>query len=308
MLALAIAAFQIMLDRGQSNDWFQSWEVRIEGMVALCAAWMFVVNQFTASRPMFDRELLRNRNLVTGMAFMLVTGVIMMATMALLPPMLQTLFGYPVLDTGFLLVPRGIGIVFSMYIAGQAIQRGFDPRILVGVGLVIAVGSLWQMTHWTLMMGATPFVVSGLIQGVGLGLIFIPLNITAFGTLPPRYRTEGASLMNLFRNIGASVGISVVTALLARNIQASHMEIGGHVTAYSLDAVDPGIASLLGPAGESVTAMLNAEINRQAAMIAYLDDFKLMMILTALAVPLVLILKRPPLPRAGDEPVHVAMD
>ncbi len=308
MLALAIASFQIMLDRGQSNDWFQSWEVWIEGMVALCALWMFLVNQFTAKQPMFDRELLRNRNLLTGMFFMLVTGVLMMATMALLPPMLQTLFGYPVLDTGLLLVPRGIGIMASMYVAGQAIQRGFDPRILVGTGLVVAAGSLWQMTQWTLVMGSTPFIVSGLVQGLGLGLIFIPLNITAFGTLPPHQRTEGASLMNLFRNVGASVGISVVTALLARNIQTSHMELGGHITGYSVDSVDPGIVSVLGATGETVTAMLNAEVNRQAGMIAYLDDFKLMMILTLLAIPLVLVLKRPPRPKAGDEAIHVAMD
>ncbi len=293
LLAIAVASLQLMLDRGQSEDWFQSWEVCVEGMVALSTAWMFMVHLFTARYAMFDRALLNNRNLLTGLFFMLVTGVVMMATMALLPPMLQALYGYSVLDTGLLLIPRGIGMVFSMYIAGQAVQRRIDPRLLVSIGLMIAAFSLWEMTGWTLVMGTQHFVITGLVQGVGLGLLFIPLNIMAFGTLDPRFRTEAASLLNLFRNIGASVGISVVTALLARNIQTSHQELGGHITGYSFDSVDPSLSALLGSAGETVTAMLNAEVNRQAAMIAYLDDFKLMMILTAVAVPLVLLLKRP---------------
>ena len=308
LLAIAIASFQVMCDRGQSNDWFQSWEVVIEGLVALGAAVMFGIHMATADHPMFDRDLLRNRNLVTGLGFMLVVGVLMMATMALLPPMLQSLFGYPVLDTGILLMPRGVGIVISMAIAGQLVQRGIDTRYLIGGGLVIATWSLFDMTQWTLMMGQRPFLVTGFVQGIGLGLIFIPLNITAFATLSPRYRTEAASLMNLCRNIGASVGISMVTALLARNIQTSHQELGEHITSQTFDAVDPAMSSLLGSTGETVMAMMNAEVSRQAAMIAYLDDFKLMMILTAVAIPLVLLLKRPARPVAGAEPVHVAMD
>jgi DHA2 family multidrug resistance protein len=293
LLAVAVASLQLMLDRGQSEDWFHSWEVWLEGAIALSAAWMFGVHLFTGKRPMFDRAMLANRNLAVALGFMLVTGVLMMATMALLPPMLQSLYGYPVLDTGLLLVPRGIGIVASMAVAGRLTQMGVDPRIMVGAGLSIAALSLWEMTGWTLVMGREHFVVTGLIQGAGLGLVFIPLNLMAFATLSPAYRTEGSSLLNLARNIGASVGISVVTTVLAVNIQTSHQELGGHITAYSLSAIDPSVTSMLGGASESVTAMLNAEVNRQAAMIAYLDDFKLMMILTLCALPLVLLLRRP---------------
>ncbi len=308
LLAIAIAAFQVMCDRGQSNDWFQSWEVTIEGMVALGAAVMFAIHMATADQPMFDRDLLRNRNLVTGLGFMIVVGVIMMATMALLPPMLQTLFGFPVLDTGILLMPRGIGIVISMAFAGQMVQRGYDTRLLIGSGLAIAAWTLWDMTQWTLVMGQAPFIITGFIQGIGLGLIFIPLNITAFATLPPQYRTEAASLMNLFRNIGASVGISMVTALLGYNIQASHQELGAHVTAYSMSSIDPSQSSILGSTGQTLMAIMNAEVNRQAAMIAYLDDFRLMMFLTAIALPLVFLLKRPSKPPAKGEPQHAAFD
>lgn len=310
MLAIALASFQIMLDRGQTKDWFDSWEIRIEAALALSCAWMFVVHMLTGKNPMFDRALLKNRNLMTGLGFMLVVGILMFATMALLPPMLQRLFGYPVLDTGLLLMPRGIGVVISMAFAGQAIQRNVDPRWLVGTGLAIAIVSLWQMTRWTLVMGEMDFVITGLVQGLGLGLVFIPLNLSAFSTLSPQHRTEGASLMNLFRNIGASVGISVVTALLGYNVQSEHMSIGANVTGYSISSIDPSITGVLGTTGSGVMAMLDAEVNRQAAMIAYLDDFKLMMILTIIALPLVLLLKRAKKAPSStpDDMSHVGFD
>ena len=307
-LSVALGAFQVMLDRGQTQDWFSSWEVWTEGMVALCAAWMFVIHMIMGKNPMFDRRLFANRNLMTGMCFMSVNGMLMTASLALLPPMMQNLFNYPVMTTGLLLMPRGVGIVGSMWIAGRLNQRGFDPRIMVGAGLLIVIYSLWEMTGWTIDIGSTPFVVTGFTQGVGLGLIFIPLNIMAFATLPPHYRTEGASLMNLFRNIGASAGISVVTALLARSIQTNHMELGGHITGYSISSIDPSIASLFGSAGEAVTAMIDGQVNQQAAMIAYLNDFKLMMFLTAAAIPLVLILKRPKAQPGDGEAMHASFE
>jgi MFS transporter, DHA2 family, multidrug resistance protein len=152
---------------------------------------------------------------------------------------------------------------------------------------------LWEMTRWTLMMGSGLFVVTGLVQGMGLGLIFIPLNILAFVTLPPTARTEGASLMNLSRNIGASVGISVVTALLGASIQTNHEELAGRLPDLGVMASDPLVTSLTGGATDTLAAIADGLVNQQAAMIAYLNDFKLMMVLTACALPLVLLLKRP---------------
>ena len=217
----------------------------------------------------------------------------MMATMALLPPMLQSLFGYPVVDAGLLLAPRGLGIVLSMAVAGRLIGKGVDPRWMVGTGLLIAGYTLYEMTGWTLMMGRSHFVVTGFVQGLGLGLIFIPLNITAFATLPPRFRTEGSSLLNLARNIGASAGISLVTVLLARNVQTNHAELGANIRLDPLTASDPVVAAVSGGATDQILAMADGLVNQQAAMIAYLNDFKLMMILTFVAVPLVVLLKRP---------------
>jgi len=310
MLAIALSSFQIMLDRGQTQDWFNSWEVRIEAMLAIGCAWMFVVHMLTAKHPMFERSLLANRNLMTGLGFMLVVGVLMMATMALLPPMLQQLFGYPVLDAGILLMPRGVGVVISMAIAGQAIQRQVDTRWLVGVGLFIAAISLWQMTRWTLVMGERDFIITGFVQGIGLGLVFIPLNLTAFSTLGPHQRTEGASLMNLARNVGASVGISIVTVLLSQNVQSLHQSIGASFKGLNTPPDDPTITSLFGSVSQGLLMLIDGEVNRQAAMIAYLDDFKLMLILTIISLPLVFVLKRPAprRPDATDEVPHLALD
>ena len=305
-LAVAISVFQLMLDRGQTEDWFSSWEVRIEAMIAAAAAWMFIVHLFTAKEPMFERSLFKDRNLMTGVSFMLVIGVLMTATLALLPPMLQNLYGYPVLTTGILMMPRGVGIVVSMAFAGRLMAKGIDPRILVMSGLSIAAWSLYEMTGWTLGMDSWPFIWTGVVQGIGLGLIFIPLNIMAFGTLSPSKRTEGTSLMNLSRNIGGSVGISVVTVLLARNLQTNHEVLGAHMPAAGLTTADPIVASLTGSTSSTVLAMADAIVNQQAAMIAYIDNFKLMMILTAGALPLGLLLKRPkgPVKASADAMGH----
>ena len=160
----------------------------------------------------------------------------------------------------------------------------------IGMGLMAL--SLWQMSGFSLQMGSGPIIVSGVIQGLGLGLIFVPLNTLAFGTLPARYRTTAASLLNLSRNLGGSVGISMVTALLARNQQISHSDLASHITASSVPIADPGLMQALGPLGDSALAIVDAEINRQALMIAFIDDFHLMMLVTLAALPLVLLLRK----------------
>lgn len=292
MLALGLAALQLMLDRGAHLDWFDSIEIWIELGVAVACLWIFFVHLFTARAPLFSRAMLADRNLVTAMGFMIVIGIVMFASMALLPPMLQNLFGWPVIDTGLALAVRGIGILASMWVAGQLLGK-VDARWLVGTGLAIAAFSLWQMSHWSLAMGMQPVIISGLVQGLGMGLIFIPLNTMAFATIAPQHRTDGSSLLNLLRSLGASVGISVVTTLLGANIQTSHQDLAAHVTNSSVALLDPSTADRFGIVGDTALAMLDAEINRQAAMIAYIDDFWAMMWVTALSVPLVLLLRPP---------------
>jgi DHA2 family multidrug resistance protein len=292
LLAVALGALQLMLDRGHQLDWFESWEIWIEAALCASGAWMFVVHLATAKQPLFDLKMFADRNFSFALLFMVVTGVLLLAGLALLPPLLQRLFGYSVLDSGFLTAPRGIGTLVSMMLAGRLTGK-IDSRILIFFGISCLAISLWQMSAFTLVMGSKPIIVSGIVQGFGLGFIFVPLQALAFASLAPHHRTTGASLLNLARNIGGSVGISVVTALLARNQQVSHSDLAAHITPYTMPPADPSVLERLGQFGDSAAAMIDMEINRQAMMIAYLDDFHAMMLLTLAALPLVLLLRKP---------------
>ena len=302
LLALALGGLQMMLDRGEQLDWFDSWEVLLEAGIAIGAAWMFGVHMLTARNPIFDPKMFADRNFATGLFFMAVTGVLLLAGLALLPPLLQRLYGYSVLQSGFLTAPRGIGTLISMILAGRLVGK-IDARLLIFAGIALMGLSLWQMSGFTLVMDSRPIIISGIVQGLGLGLIFVPLNTLAFGTLAPAHRTTAASLLNLSRNIGGSVGISMVTTMLARNLQTSHSDLASHVTASTLNLLQPAIVDPLGQSADSALALLNAEINRQALMIAYIDDFHLMMLVTVVALPLVLLLRKA---KAGAAPPVMA--
>jgi DHA2 family multidrug resistance protein len=178
-----------------------------------------------------------------------------------------------------------------MMLAGRLTGK-VDARILIFFGISCLAASLWQMSAFTLVMGSTEIIVSGVVQGFGLGFIFVPLQSLAFASLAPRHRTTGAALLNLSRNIGGSVGISMVTFLLARNVQVSHADLAAHITPYSIPLADASIAQRLGQYGDSAVAMLDLEINRQALMIAYIDDFHAMMLVTLAAMPLVWLLRK----------------
>jgi DHA2 family multidrug resistance protein len=291
MIAFALAGLQLMLDRGEQNDWFSSWETRIELGVAIGCTWMFLVHMVTGRRPIFDPAMFKDRNFVAGLVFMAVTGIMLLAGLALLPPLLQSLFGYSVLQSGFLTAPRGIGTLVSMMIVGRLIGK-VDARIIIFFGVCLMALSLYQMSGFSLEMDSRPIIVSGVIQGFALGFIFVPLNTIAFGTLDPRYRTTGAALFNLSRNVGGSIGISVVTVLLAQNLQISHSDLAQHITAYSIPQYLQNVVNAAPNITDTAVAMVDAEVNRQALMIAYIDDFKLMMIITFFAMPLLLLLRK----------------
>ncbi len=301
LLAVALGGMQMMLDRGEQLDWFESWEIWVECGLAISGAWMFVVHMVTGRNPIFDSALFKDRNFTIGLMFMTVTGVMLLAGLALLPPMLQGLFGYSVLQAGFLTAPRGVGTLVSMLIVGRLVGK-IDPRLLILFGMSMMALSLWQMSGFALTMDQRPIIVSGLVQGLGLGFIFVPLQTIAFGTLEAKHRTTAAALLNLGRNIGGSVGISVVSVLLAHNLQISHSDLAQHITPYSLPAITTSIAQAAPPALGTAIAMVDAEINRQALMIAYIDDFHLMMILALAAMPLLLLLRKGRPPKAGETP------
>jgi DHA2 family multidrug resistance protein len=290
MLGLGLAALQLLLDRGAHEDWFSSIEIWIEAGIAVSCLWIFLIHLFTSKNPLFPRAMLRDRNMATALGFMIVIGLAMFASMALLPPMLQNLFGWPVIDTGMVLAGRGIGILFSIWLAGRLLGV-VDPRWLVGTGFSIAALSMWMMSRWSLDMGMQPVVLSGLVQGLGMGLVFIPLNTLAFATIAPQFRTDASSLLNLFRSLGASFGISIVVTLLGRNSQRSHEELGAFVNGSTTGLIDPATLDRFGELGESTLAIVNAEVNRQAAMIAYVNDFWFMMWAMLAVIPLVFLLR-----------------
>jgi len=288
-LSFAIGSFQLMLDRGQLKDWFSSTEIWIEAIVAALGFYLFVVHMVTTSKPAFvSPALFKDRNFVTGNVFIFVVGVVLFATLALLPPLLQDLLNYPVVLTGLVTAPRGIGTLAAMFIVGR-LMGIVDTRLIIAVGFGLTAFSLWQMTGFYLQMD-TPLVVwSGLAQGLGTGFVYVPLAAITFATLSPEFRNEGTALFSLVRNVGSSVGISVVETLLTRNTQMMHSRLGEQLTTYN------DVLHSQSPTALSTThglAMLNHPVNDQAAMIAYNNDFKLMMVLTLCAIPLVLLLRR----------------
>lgn len=291
-LAIGVAALQLCLDRGQQLDWFQSWEVRIEAGIAFAALWAFGVHVATRSGALLDRRMLADPNVTTGFVFITLIGLLMVSTTALLPTMLEQLFGYPVITTGLTLAPRGAGMMVAMLVVGRLIGK-VDPRLLLLIGLSATAASLWGMSLFSPEMGQWPFIVTGIVQGAGLGLVFVPLNTMAFATLPPSLRTDAAGFYMLLRNIGGSFGVSLAVGILSRQVQVSHSDIGSAVTPYNTPWATDGVAKALGATGDTVLAMLDAAINKQAAMIAYIDVYRMMAWVTLAVIPLLLILKAP---------------
>ncbi|MEO7410183.1 MAG: DHA2 family efflux MFS transporter permease subunit, partial [Sphingomicrobium sp.] len=307
LLGVALGSLQLKLDRGQHLDWFTSPEIWIELGLSIGAAWMFVTHTLTSREPLFERGMFADRNFALGMFFMLVTGVLLLAGLALLPPLLQGLYGHSVYQSGLLTMPRGVGTLITMVLAGRLIGK-VDLRILVAMGMGLMAWSLHIMAGFAIDMGSGPIIVSGVIQGLGLGLMFVTVQSLAFATLVPRLRTHAASLLNLSRNIGGSIGISVVASLLARNIQVAHADMAGRITDQQLPAITGAVVGQLGLPAETALALANAEINRQAAFIAYIDDFYLMMWVTLAAIPLVLLLRTARKQEAGELHDSVAID
>ena len=302
-LSVAIAAMQMFLDRGSQLDWFSSFEILIEAVVCASAFYVFLVHTFTAKNSFVNPRLFLDRNFSVGMLFIFIVGVTYLASMALMTPYLQTLMGYPVVTAGIVMGPRGLGTMVCMFVVGRLIGK-VDIRLLLMAGLLLTAWAMYDMTGWNPNVSQWTIASTGFIQGAGLGFLFVPLTTVTFATLPPAQRADGTGLYNLSRNIGSSVGISVVSYLLVRNNQINHAEIGAHVTAFNRAFDNHVVQHTLNPMTAGGRAALDVVIQTQAAIISYIDDFKLMMILSLAAVPLVLLLRRAAAP-AADDPAMV---
>ena len=290
-LSVAIGGLQLMLDRGELKDWFHSTEIWLEATITALGFYLFAVHTATTGeRSFLNRDLLKSPNFVAGTMLMFSVGAIMTGTLALLPSMLQQLMNYPVFTTGLVTAPRAFGTMVAMFAVARVINK-IDNRLIILFGFLLTAFAMWQMTGFSLLMDPQPIIVTGLIQGFGLGCTFVPLNIMALSTLPRHIMTQATAIRSLMRNLGGSVGISILIATLTENTQTIHSRL-----IETLRPDNPLLHTpVFGPAysltAPNGIATLNAEVTRQAAMIAYIDDFKIMMLMALFSLPLLLLLR-----------------
>jgi DHA2 family multidrug resistance protein len=302
-LATGIGAMQLMLDRGEQLGWFDAPEIVAEAAIAVAGFYFFFAHSFTTDRPFVRFELFRDRNYVSGCLFMVFIGVTLFGTMALVTPYMQNVLGYPILTSGLLLGSRGVGTLVSMFAVGR-LMKFIEARYLILIGLLLTAFTLSEMVGFTDDTSSRTIVFVSIIQGMGLGLVFVPLSTVAFASLPAHLRTEGTAILTLVRNIGSSVGISAVIAQLTSTTTRMHAHLTEYITPFNDTLKMPDVASILDPATDKGRAMIDALINQQAAIIAYANDFKLLMVLTLCAIPFIFVIghtRRKAAP-ASDEP------
>ncbi len=288
LLALAVASLQMLLDRGQQADWFNALEIQLYAIAIILAIYLFIVHNLTSDYRFLSPRLFRDRNFVSGTLFIFVVGIVLLSTMALLPPYLQHWKGYPVATTGMVLMPRGLGTMFTMWLVVR-LMKHMDSRMLVLIGLGLLSLSLHQMAGFNLQVSGRALVISGFIQGLGLGLVFVPVSILTYATLPRSLRGEAAALFSLSRNLGSSVGISIVMAALTRNMWINQQELGARMQLI------PELLSALpsGPDAMGMPIAIMNELAHQAAEIAYVNSFQMLMWVSLAATPLVFFLSKP---------------
>ncbi|MGI8841367.1 MAG: DHA2 family efflux MFS transporter permease subunit [Caulobacteraceae bacterium] len=302
-LIVFIGAFQLLVDRGPTLDWFSSREICAEAVICVIGLYVFTAQTLTARHPFFHRDLALDVNFVTCTIFGFFIGILLFSTMALLPPMMQQLMGYSALQSGVATMPRGIGSFIAMFVVGRLIGR-VDTRLILAAGLALSAFALWQMSRFDLSMTSRPIIISGIFQGLGIGLIFVPLSTLAYATLAPRHRPEATGVYTLVRSLGASVGISIMEALWTTNASVVHAGLAAHIRPGD-PVVAAGLPAMFNPATTAGLSALNAEVTRQAAMVAYVDDFKAMMVITLACLPMLLFMRTP---KYAPDPAHAVAE
>ena len=305
-LAVGIGSLQLLLDRGEQVGWFGATEIWIEAIISAIGFYYFFAHSLTTPEPFVRFELFNDRNFVSGTVFMVVIGVVLFGTMALVTPFMQSLLGFPIQTAGLLLGSRGVGTLLTMMVAPR-LMKTVETRYLILCGLLLTGGTLYYMTGFSLDVTQQTIVVSSIVQGIGLGLLFVPITTAAFLTLPSHLRNSGTSILTLVRNIGSSIGISMVIANLTSKTTEMHARLVEQVTPFNNALQMPDLAANLNANTDAGRALLDMIVTQQASMIAYLNDFYLLMILTLAMIPLVLIIRAAKSP-AGGKAEPVAMD
>ena len=294
MLGIGLAALQLMLDRGTTKDWFSSSEIVIYALLAGLGLYLFVVHILTTQKSFMPREIFKDRNFVTALFLMMLVSLIMLASSALLPPYLENLAGYSVTQTGLLMAPRGIGTMLSMVFAGRLAMR-LDARHVMAVGTALLLWSLWEMSHWTPGVAAWWLCFVSFVQGIGMGLIFVPMNLIAFATLAPALRTDGSALFNLMRNVGSAVGVSITTTMLANSIQTMHAQLAGNVSPFNRALSVNAPSMMWNPNLPFGLAQLDSIVQYNAQIIAYANDFLFMFFISLPALFVLFFMRQPAL-------------
>jgi DHA2 family multidrug resistance protein len=290
VLSTGIGALQLMLDRGQDQDWFSSREIIAEAVLAGLGCYLFGVHLFSSRQPLLRPSLFRDANFLSGMVLMFVVGTLLVSSLALMTPWLQVVSNYPVETAGLIMAPRGLSNLIAIMIGGQLATR-VDPRYLAGSGLILLCAAFYIMTGWTPDVSQREILLTVVLQGLGLGMVFMPIQVLTFATLAAELRTEGAALFALLRNIGAAIGVSVTSTVLARNTQALHEMIGANVTPFNraLAAV-----RAFNPHTLHGSVLLDQVVNQQAQIISYANDYVLLICTTLPAALLLVVMRKPP--------------
>jgi DHA2 family multidrug resistance protein len=286
-LSIGIGALQLMFDRGEQAGWFGSTEIVIELIVAIAGFYYFFAHSLTTNEPFVRFEVFTDKNFLAGCLFMVVVGVGLFGTMALVTPFTQNLLGYPIMTAAYVLGSRGVGTLIAMLAVGRLLKR-FEARNIVFVGLVLLAATLYAMIGFTTDTTTTTIVVVGIFQGMGIGLIFVSLSTISFQTLPGHLRTSGAALLTLIRNLGSSIGISMAIAVLTSKTTEMRATLAEHITPFN-DALRQA-GPMLDPNTDQGRALIDAMLTQQAQVIAYQNDFKMLMVFTLLSMPFVLII------------------
>ena len=306
-LAAGIGALQIMLDRGEQVGWFSSTEIMAELVVSIAGFYFFFAHSLTTDNPFVRFEVFRDRNFATGLVFMAFIGVALFGTLVLVSPFMQNNIGYPVTTAGWLLGTRGIGTLLSMMVISRLL-RLIEARWLLLVGLTLMAGTLYQMELFTEQTSAMTIAVTSVIQGFSIGMLFVPLSTVAFLTLRNELRTEGTAMLTLIRNIFSSIGISVMIAQLTNTTTVMHARIVENVTPFNDALRMPNVTSALDMTTEAGKALLDLVVTQQAAIIAYANDYRMLLVLSVAAMPLVLLVgSSKAVQRPGGREAH-AMD
>jgi DHA2 family multidrug resistance protein len=308
ILAVALAGLQLALDRGETKDWFGSDEIIAEALLAVLGFYLFTVHMLTSDKPLLPKGIFTDRNMLSAMLMMFLVGLVLLSSSALMAPYLQNLSGYSVRSAGLEMAPRGFGTMAAMMICGRIGTR-IDVRLQMLVGIALLLVSLYWMTLWTPDVSSSWIITVIVVQGAGIGLVFMPLQLIAFATLNPLLRGDGAAAMSLTRNIGMAIGTSVTGAIVTQMTQYEHAVLSYFVTPFA-HVFTSGAMALMDPRTPHGAAMMNQMVDRQASIIGYGDAFKALMISSVPCIFLLFLMRKPKVQPKKPDPseAHVAMD